>query len=304
MFSKCQHEDFILAPLRETLQDALYSANFLKGGIEEFPIKEHFLQSLFLKLTGAQEQKLKCICWEIANRDYEYRRKYPSRIAIYGECSKIDAKNGVYVDLYESSQRLGNTLTLAEIFYNYFFTDKKREELNLKFRELKLQEDVAKARQNGREFSDEELQERRRNMAHLKETVDFMKDESERYILDKTRIEVTNFAKSESVNILLERDLELFEECSPSLLNQNNFSPCAQKIFFNTALDIYNSSVYMHRNRCAHNTLSYQSNLPTLAYLADKNNKYCNYCFRFYYLLIIDELIIALFDYYKDLYVL
>jgi hypothetical protein len=31
------------------------------------------MQSIFIKMTGFQEQKLKCIVWELATDDYEYR---------------------------------------------------------------------------------------------------------------------------------------------------------------------------------------------------------------------------------------
>ena len=37
------------------------------------PLYDYVLQTTFLKMTGSQEQKLKCIQWELATDDYEYR---------------------------------------------------------------------------------------------------------------------------------------------------------------------------------------------------------------------------------------
>lgn len=45
----------------------------MRDNMESYPLCEYVMQSLFLKLTGAQEQKLKCICWDIATHNYEYR---------------------------------------------------------------------------------------------------------------------------------------------------------------------------------------------------------------------------------------
>ena len=56
--------------------------------------------------------------------------------------------------------------------------------------------------------------------------------------------------------------------------------------------------LYAHRNRCAHNTQSYQENLPTLKTLFDINYKYDNYFVRFALLILIDKIFIRLYDEY------
>ena len=59
------------------------------------------MQSVFLKMAGAQEQKMKCICWELATEDYEYRYKRYNGKWDLGECSNYEAKKIVYQDLIE-----------------------------------------------------------------------------------------------------------------------------------------------------------------------------------------------------------
>ena len=61
MFSEV-HTDFILTPLMEVLKDGVDACTSMPVGIENGALGEYFMQSLFLRMTGAQEQKLKCIC--------------------------------------------------------------------------------------------------------------------------------------------------------------------------------------------------------------------------------------------------
>ena len=66
------HSEFIETPLLEILKEGLHACRPLVGGIQTEPVKEYFLSSLFLRMTGAQEQKLKCVCWELATHDYAF----------------------------------------------------------------------------------------------------------------------------------------------------------------------------------------------------------------------------------------
>lgn len=71
---------------------------------------------------------------------------------------------------------------------------------------------------------------------------------------------------------------------------------------FGTKLKCAYEQLWKHRNRCAHNTKSYQPNLPTFISLNDANNKYNNYFLFFTILVLIDEIFRWLFDvYYGEL---
>ena len=54
--------------------------------------------------------------------------------------------------------------------------------------------------------------------------------------------------------------------------------------------------LYRHRNRLAHNTLSYQRNLPTLDELENKKFGDSNYFIWFYILIVIDKIMIKLYN--------
>jgi uncharacterized membrane-anchored protein len=45
----------------------------------------------------AQEQKMKCIGWELATYDYEYRYKFTQKPL--GECSSYDEKEKIFNDI-------------------------------------------------------------------------------------------------------------------------------------------------------------------------------------------------------------
>ena len=51
------------------LEEGVNACRSLSDGIQLEPLREYFLSSLFLRMTGAQEQKLKCLCWELATHD-------------------------------------------------------------------------------------------------------------------------------------------------------------------------------------------------------------------------------------------
>ena len=59
--------------------------------------------------------------------------------------------------------------------------------------------------------------------------------------------------------------------------------------------------LYKHRNRCAHNTLSYQKNLPTLNNLNIEAYNFDNYYIRFLILIFIDTIFIKTYEKYLEL---
>ena len=54
------HGEFIATPVSNVLRDGIMASASLSMGAESFPMGEYFFQSLFLRMTGAQEQKMKC----------------------------------------------------------------------------------------------------------------------------------------------------------------------------------------------------------------------------------------------------
>lgn len=95
-----QHYKFITTPLSKILEDGVNASLGIGSGIETYPLCDYIMQSIFLKMTGAQEQKMKCICWEMATNDYEYRYEYLNNKKYSShECSTIDDKEAIYTDL-------------------------------------------------------------------------------------------------------------------------------------------------------------------------------------------------------------
>src|SRR4051794_244295 len=101
-----KHTDFILAPITNILSEIVHANAGIGDGLETYPLYEYIMQSVFLKMTGSQEQKMKCICWELATNDYEYRYQY-TRTGV-GEYSTYKDKNGVYQDLIEQIKKYSN----------------------------------------------------------------------------------------------------------------------------------------------------------------------------------------------------
>lgn len=94
-----KHSDFIRTPIITILKEAINIAEKVSNGIEMHPLYDYVIQTTFLKMTGFQEQKLKCIQWELATDNYEYRHREISKNGIRGY-SEYDDKNDLYKDLF------------------------------------------------------------------------------------------------------------------------------------------------------------------------------------------------------------
>lgn len=68
-----QHGDFILSMASDILHEATMALLPIDDNMMMLKAYDYILQTAFIKMTGFLEQKMKCICWEIASRSYEYR---------------------------------------------------------------------------------------------------------------------------------------------------------------------------------------------------------------------------------------
>lgn len=115
------HSDFIKNPLTNVVEEsiAVFDTANRNNGMEAYTISEYYLASVFLKITGASEQKMKCIVWDIASNDYRYR--YNMLKKPYGECSEFTEKKGIAKDVLKQMDcDIDNILTdttKAEILY-------------------------------------------------------------------------------------------------------------------------------------------------------------------------------------------
>ena len=96
-----KHDNFIFTPITIEIQNAVAAMRIVDIGMEAFPLSEYVMHSLFLKMTGFQEQKMKCIAWEMATEDFDFRRELLSGRLGLGEYSTYEAKNKVYSSLLE-----------------------------------------------------------------------------------------------------------------------------------------------------------------------------------------------------------
>lgn len=229
-----KHTDFILSPITDILQEVAYANSGIGGGIETYPLSEYILQAVFLKMTGFQEQKMKCICWDIATNDYEYRYDRYTKKPI-GECSSFDEKNSIFMDLLAQIKKCKPNFDLTTI-------DKSN-------------------------------------------------------IRSATIEHITTVFSNSNLSAWDQRNLFEFIK-DKSILQDNQFLD--PKALLQTELQKKYKQLFTHRNRCAHNTLSYQENLPTLKTLFDVNYKYDNYFVRFAILILIDKIFINLYNVYLE----
>lgn len=290
------HSRFILTPVIGILQDAVNACAGIGNGIETQPLGDYVLQTTFLKMTGASEQKLKCICWEMATNDYDYRYRYLKKN--YGECSSYGDKSSIYKDIIERIGKIDNSFSMANLFDDVDVSAKEKELI-----EKKINKAIANQgkKKNGR-FTEDAAKKLREGMtAYL----------TKQGLCEKERINFSRIVLSENI----QKDID--DIIGSSLVaqweqqNYNNYkriwSGMTEYVYADgdTLLgkelqDLYADYVYVQRNRCAHNLVSYQNNLPTLRTLTDKNNMYNNYYLHFSILVLLDEIFVRLYKAYQN----
>lgn len=228
-----KHTDFILSPITAILREMASANAGIGNGIEAFPLSEYVMQTVFLRMTGAQEQKMKCICWELATNDYEYRYKRYGKNTL-GECSTYSEKQTIYKDLMDAIEKYDSSFDVIQDI------DRKdiRKETASEIKGIFLKSNL----------------------------VSWSEDSFRDYLIVWPEIPNIHIAKKEN-------------------------------LFENVLQEKY-TLLYNHRNRCAHNTFSYQENLPTLKSLMDENHKYENYFVRFSLLILIDKVFIRMYRRY------
>lgn len=234
---KKNHKNFILSPITKILEDVVSANSGIGNGIETYPLYDYIMQSTFLKMTGFQEQKMKCICWEVATNDYEYRYKRYTQKPL-GECSTYEDKKTVYKDLIQQIENYFPEFDLSI----YLDNSNIKNEIYLKIKNIFINTNLSTWDERG--------------------FVEFLQNKN--------------------------------------LINHKHFGT-NNNLFENVLQDKY-TMLYNHRNKCAHNTLSYQQNLPTLDVLVKESYKYENYFIRFSLLILIDEIIVKLYIKYLEIF--
>jgi hypothetical protein len=231
------HRDFILSPITALIKDVLSASAGIGDGIETFPLCDYVMQSAFIKMTGFQEQKLKCICWEMASVDFEYRYDYSTKPL--AERSAYNDKQTVFKDL------------VGQI--------KKR------LPSFNIPDDIDKDK--------------------------ILNNTDTSIIFNKTNLSVWSQKRFNEYEKIWEKiEKKHFATNDNDLFTEINNGISLTKI--------YKEYLYKHRNRIAHNTQSYQQNLPTLKTLINPDYRYENYFLWFSMLVLIDEIFIELYNKY------
>lgn len=295
MHNSLQRE-FILTPIASILRDTVTACNGIGHGIETQSLAEYVLQTTFLKMTGAQEQKLKCICWDMATNDFDYRYQYLKKN--YGECSSYEDKCSIYRDLVKMIIKLEPEFSVAMLFGNIDISAKENEFIEKRIKDTQKNQEKKK----GRKLNDVEAHKLSDGMrAHW----------AKNGICEKERANFSRIVLFESMQDLVDGIVGNTMVAQWEQHNYQNYVvnwrglasgrfATGDVLLDKDYQDLYMNVVYKHRNRCAHNLASFQSNLPTLKTLNEEDFVYDNYYYRFSLLLLLDEVFMQLYKAYIE----
>lgn len=249
-----EHITFIRSQLSNIPKEVICTANHIGCGMEANMVTGYLLQSLFLQMTGAQEQKMKCICWEMATNDLKYRYKRYYKGWTLSECSTLEDKSHVYEDLLSSIHRMDAT-------YKLFNNDADKTSF---------------------------VNEITNNVCTIFDATNIVEFQKTKYK------EFKDFFSNLHPSNIVPTSKVLFKKGDKDFPVSN--------VTTDTEMFAVYSILYNQRNKCAHNTTSYQLNLPHLQDLRDaKYQKYDNMFIFLTTLIIIDEIFRRLFDKYMSL---
>ena len=123
-----KYAKFITTPIFKILENCANATKGIDDKIDNFPLCEYIMQTTFLKMTGASEQKLKCILKVIAANDFDFLdAKFLNNR--YGECSTIEVKKEVFKNLTNAILKLDplNTSRISHIYDNATKADIKKK---------------------------------------------------------------------------------------------------------------------------------------------------------------------------------
>lgn len=235
-----KHNDFIFSSIEHVLQEGINALSSISDGIETYPLNEYIMKSIFLKMTGFQEQKFKCIAWEMATEDYEFRRIFLNDFAREG-FSTYDSKQKLYKALMEILER------------------------------SEIPEEVRKT------------------------------------IVDESRNCIVNLIDDSKVKYWNEYKYNDFKGKIKSIVSYKNIARKSEnknKAVYNLLennVQIIYEKLYRNRNRLAHNTISYQQNLPVFEEMGTEEFGCNNYFVWFYLLIIIDKIMVKLYKEFCDI---
>jgi hypothetical protein len=310
MFSDV-HTVFILTPLTEVLADGINACTPLPVGVENSAFGEYFMQSLFLRMTGAQEQKLKCICWVMATNDYKYRYDLLN-VKQYGECSEYKHKKEIYKDMTSLIQGLDRKFNPLDVLADIALSEDRLADIERVWknkvddnRRKQVEHIIAVQTAQGGALNDAAKDKIKNNImgkpypqndweGHL------FKEKKTQFIKDIVT-ELIDMLKGSPLTTWNYREFLFFKEHWMDVLNSRQLNLTSNEFLGARLQGYYQQLVFEHRNKTAHNTVSYMKDIPSLDTLADKGYVYKNYFFRFAILILIDEVFMRMFRKYREL---
>ena len=307
------HTDFILTPIKTILDEGVNACQSLPSGIESFPISEYHFQSLFLRMTGASEQKMKCIFWQMATDDVQYRYKYLNYQGI-GECSTYASKNVVFKDLIAQICKKNPNFCIQSLWDDFKYdaatvaSERTKWEDKVKAsRQKQINHIIQKRIDSGHPMSQEDIERMTSGiMGNAMKEDDFKNHLSS----NKRRARVAQILESlfetvKNTNLAVWRtaDLVNYHKYCQKIIKGCEVAEAkgdGANLFCGSLVGLYERLVYQHRNRTAHNTVAYQKNLPALETLSSKNYHLSNYFFRFAIILVMDEVFVKLYQKYLE----
>ena len=227
-------------------------------------------------MTGFQEQKMKCIAWELGTNDFEFRYWWLEK-ANLGTYSAYDQKNSIYKEFCQVLKRINIDFGINEINKQILLenTTQKIDEI---FKDSNL---ISWVRADFSYFvSDDWI-----------DTDQFLKDEKNMFVSmpnENNRPKKPEKKEGDSEQGYEDKLRDYNKKYTIYIKNIEHNLKCKYE------------NMYNQRNRLAHNTLSYQQNLPTLTKLVNETQASRNYFIWFGLLTLIDNIFIELYQLYQD----
>jgi hypothetical protein len=258
-----QRAKFILTPILNIIKDAVRAAACIPHGVVNYPLKEYFMQSTFLKVAGAFEQKLVYMVEEI-NEIEKRPKESKDKRSKEPEDKRLKITFGISYD---------NLKAVYEALYDR----------------------ICGSPQVIHDLTDNLSNQNRKAMIHeaIKDFVDAIKGSPIIYWEQRTYQQIT---KTNSVPLQKGKPLSRAMFFTPDQQRKYPYLLCG------SLEQYYNDIIYTHRNFVAHNVYAKAEYPDKPSDMLVDHNANKQYCTMLIILLLLDKYFMTLFGHYRKVF--
>ena len=276
-------EKFLMSDISSYIEEFVFIFNNDRISLQNLSICNLALQSVFLKLIGAVEQKIYNLKWYIGFNDLDVRRKIQEDFT--RQSTNQDSLNKSYELFIHKLKEYNNTLNFpSSIWGNSDLLEKSYNKTYEIFSKSSIID-----------YTGSQFYEFTQNSPLKLFFLHNKLHKSLKYAYSSKKKSEIN-KKIQNIDNEVSKYINMNKKFFKNLPSKSKFSNIIEK-----SLDIYYDRLIHHRHALAHNFISVKMDLPLLKDILHEMYKYDTYYYRFMICIYLDFIIQDIFMHFKEI---